>query len=107
MGLYMPDFGKTGQERQFGLMDDKGILTAMPDTLLEKPVKKLCSPVQCRYLYGDSSKDQRKKEIVSMIGETSNRRGIDMIYGFVRRLYREEQDNGKKRQGQYCNGNSE
>ena len=71
-------------------MDDNSFITAMPAKLPEKTVK-----------------SQRKKEIISMIGEISNRRSIDMVYGFVRRLYREEQCNGKKGQGEYCNGNSE
>lgn len=72
------------------MMDDNGFITAMPDKLPEKPVK-----------------SQRKNEIILMIGEISNRRSIDMIYGFVRRLHREEHGNGKKGQGEYCNGNSE
>lgn len=71
---------RTGK-RRFGLMDDKGFLTAMPDKLLERPVK-----------------DQRKDEIISMAGSISDRRYIDMIYGFVRRLYMEERGNGKKKQ---------
>lgn len=71
-------------------MDDNSFITAMPARLPEKPVK-----------------SQRRNEIISMIGEISNRRSLDMTYGFVRRLYREEQCNGKKKQGQYCNGNSE
>lgn len=71
-------------------MDDNSFITTMPAKLPEKPVE-----------------SQRKNEIISMIGEISSRRSIDMIYGFVRRLHREGQGNGKKRQGEYCNGNSE
>lgn len=71
-------------------MDDNSFITAMPANLPEMPVK-----------------SQRKNEIVSMIGEISDRRSIDMVYGFVRRLHREEQCNGKNGQGEYCNGNSE
>lgn len=68
--------------RQSGLMGDKDFLTAMPGKPLERPVK-----------------DQRKNEIISMAGSISDRRHIDMIYGFVRRLYMEERENGKKKQG--------
>ena len=49
-----------------------------------------------RQNYGGSSKDQRKNAIVSMTGEISNRRSIDMIYGFVHRLYREGRAMEKK-----------
>ena len=71
-------------------MDDHGFLAAMPDKLPEMPTK-----------------SQRKNEIVSMIGEINDRQCIDMIYGFVRRLYQEGQGNGEKKQGQPCNGNRE
>ena len=89
-GFVRAGFLENRAGKQFGLMDDNGFLNAMPARPPELPVK-----------------SQRKNEIISMIGEISDRRGTDMIYGFVRRLYREEQGNGKKRQGQYCNGNSE
>ena len=67
--------------KQFGQMDDNGFITAMPDKTLELPAK-----------------SRRKNEIISMIGGISNGRYINMIYGFVRRLYMEERGNGKKKQ---------
>ena len=65
----------------YGQMDDNGFITAMPDKPPELPAK-----------------SQRKNEIISMIGGISNGRYIDMIYGFVRRLYMEERGNEKKKQ---------
>jgi hypothetical protein len=62
-------------------MDDNGFITAM----LAKPPEL-------------PAKSQRKNEIISMIGGISNGRYIDMIYGFVRRLYMEERGNEKKKQ---------
>ena len=76
--------------------DYKGFLTGILDNLSDQSIKRLCSLAQYLYSYVDSGTDQRKSEIILMIDRIEDRQCIDMIYGFVRRLYKERDIYGQQ-----------